>query len=60
MVLLTIQKNISKIVFIDEFGVKRYSDKTILEFKNNNISTRIIQYFDITCNSIKTDKKRIY
>jgi len=43
----------SKIVYIDSFGVKRYSDKTILKIINKDgNSNNIGQFFDITKNNI--------
>ena len=42
----------SKIVYIDIFGVKRYSDKTILKVTDKNgISKNIGQFFDVTKNN---------
>ena len=41
----------SKIVYIDSFGVKRYSDKTILKIINKDgISKNIGQFFDVDRN----------
>lgn len=43
----------SKIVYIDSFGVKRYSDKTILKIiKEDGKPNNIGQFFDITKNNI--------
>jgi hypothetical protein len=38
----------SKIIYIDDFGVKRYADKTILKITNKDEETKIIsRFFDI-------------
>ena len=46
-------ENYSKIIYIDDFGIKRYSDKTILELfdKDNGEKKYIAQFFDVSKNN---------
>ena len=41
-----------KMVFIDEFGIKQYADKTILKLTDKDGNTKMVaQFFDITKNN---------